>query len=56
VVVAHRSSALVAVDYMMTMTQGRQQAFGPKEEVLARLARREPAPLAPLKVVPQNAV
>jgi PrtD family type I secretion system ABC transporter len=56
VVVAHRSSALVAVDYMMTMAQGRQQAFGPKEEVLARLARREPAPLAPLKVVPQNAV
>jgi PrtD family type I secretion system ABC transporter len=56
VVVAHRSSALVAVDYMMTMAQGRQQAFGPKEEVLARLARREPTPSAPLKVVPQNAV
>jgi ATP-binding cassette subfamily C protein len=53
VVVAHRSSALVAVDHVMTMAQGRQQAFGPKEEVLARLARREPATL---KVVPQNAV
>ncbi len=54
VVVAHRSSALVAVDYVMTMLNGRQQAFGPKEEVLARLARREAAPSAPLKVVPQN--
>jgi PrtD family type I secretion system ABC transporter len=55
VVVAHRSSALVAVDYVMTVLNGRQQAFGPKEEVLARLARREAAPSAPLKVVPQNA-
>ncbi len=56
VVGAHRSSALVAVDYVMTMLNGRQQAFGPKEEVLSRVARRDPAPSAPLKVVPQNAV
>jgi ABC-type protease/lipase transport system fused ATPase/permease subunit len=56
VVVAHRSSALVAVDYMMTMLHGRPQAFGPKEEILSRMARRDPVPSAPLKVVPQNAV
>jgi PrtD family type I secretion system ABC transporter len=53
-VVAHRSSALVAVDFVLTMFQGRQQAFGPKEEVLA-LARREPPSSAPFKVVPQTA-
>jgi ATP-binding cassette subfamily C protein len=55
VVVAHRSSALVAVDFVLTMFQGRQQAFGPKDEVLALAARREPLPSAPLKVVPQTA-
>ena len=52
VIVAHRSSALIAVDFVMTMHQGRQQAFGPKDEVLAMAARRDPAPL---KVVPQTA-
>jgi ATP-binding cassette subfamily C protein len=55
VIVAHRSSALIAVDFVMTMLQGRQQAFGPKDEVLAIAARRDPAPSAPLKVVPQTA-
>jgi PrtD family type I secretion system ABC transporter len=54
VIVAHRSSALAAADFVMTMVHGRQQAFGPKDEVLAA-ARREPAPSAPLKVVPQTA-
>jgi PrtD family type I secretion system ABC transporter len=54
VIVAHRSSALIAADFVMTMAQGRQQAFGPKDEVLAAAARREPPP-SPLKVVPQTA-
>jgi ATP-binding cassette, subfamily C, type I secretion system permease/ATPase len=57
VIVAHRSSALAAVDFVMTMLQGRQQAFGPKEEVMSLAARRESAPAAPFKiVVPQPAV
>jgi PrtD family type I secretion system ABC transporter len=55
VIVAHRSSALVAVDFVLTMFQGRQQAFGPKDEILALAARREAPPSAPLKVVPQTA-
>ncbi|MGQ0680781.1 type I secretion system permease/ATPase [Bradyrhizobium sp.] len=56
VIVAHRSSALVAVDFVMTMLHGRQQAFGPKEEVASLVARREAAPAAPFKVVvPQPA-
>jgi PrtD family type I secretion system ABC transporter len=55
IVVAHRSSALVAVDHVMTMVQGRQQAFGSKEEVLSRVVRRDPGPSLPLKVVPHNA-
>jgi PrtD family type I secretion system ABC transporter len=52
VVVAHRPSALAAVDQILVMGRGVQQAFGPKEEVLSRATRREP-PAAPLKVVPQ---
>ena len=56
VIVAHRSSALVAVDFVMTMLHGRQQAFGPKEEVMSLVTRRESAPTAPFKiVVPQPA-
>ncbi|RXH06554.1 type I secretion system permease/ATPase [Bradyrhizobium vignae] len=57
VIVAHRSSALVAVDFVMTMTHGRQQAFGSKEEVQSLVARREAGPPgAPFKVVvPQPA-
>jgi ATP-binding cassette subfamily C protein len=41
VVVAHRPSALAALDQVLVMNGGRAQAFGPKEEVLARVLRRE---------------
>jgi ABC-type protease/lipase transport system fused ATPase/permease subunit len=54
VVVAHRPSALAAVDHVLVMARGAQHAFGPKEEVLAKVIRREPQPGAPLKVVPQG--
>ena len=36
VVVAHRPSAIAGVDYILVMAKGRQQQFGPKEEVLNR--------------------
>src|SRR5262249_30221537 len=52
-VVAHRPSALAAVDHVLVMTAGRQQAFGPKDEVLSRLVRRDQPAAGPLKVVPQ---
>jgi ATP-binding cassette subfamily C protein len=51
IVVAHRSSALAAVDHLLAMVRGTQQAFGPKEEILPRLVRRESP--GPLKIVPQ---
>lgn len=50
VVVAHRPSALAAVDQVLVMNQGRAQAFGPKDDVLAKVLR---AP--PLKIVPDSA-
>ena len=44
VVVAHRPSALAAVDLILTMADGRMTSFGPKEEVLRRILR--PTPVA----------
>lgn len=43
VVVAHRPSALAALDKVLVISEGRQQAFGPKEEVLGRVLK---APMA----------
>ncbi len=51
VVVAHRPAALSGVDHVMMMVEGRVTAFGPKEEVLAKVLRQAPNPV-PLKVVP----
>ena len=55
VIVAHRPSALAAVDQVLVLNQGRQQAFGAKEDLLNRVVRREQPNLTPLKIVPQTA-
>jgi ABC-type protease/lipase transport system fused ATPase/permease subunit len=51
VVVAHRPSAIAGVDYILVMAKGRQQQFGPKEEILTRVAQPQTAART-LKVVP----
>ena len=50
IVVAHRPSALSGVDHVLALNGGRQQAFGPKDEVLAKVLRRDAVVSAP-KVV-----
>jgi ATP-binding cassette subfamily C protein len=45
VVIAHRPSALASVDHVLVLNQGRQQAFGPKEEVLPAVTRPTVRPL-----------
>ncbi|MBR1248374.1 type I secretion system permease/ATPase [Bradyrhizobium sp. AUGA SZCCT0169] len=50
IVVAHRPSALSGVDHVLAMSGGRQQAFGPKDEVLAKVLRRD-GPVSAPKVV-----
>jgi ATP-binding cassette subfamily C protein len=47
VVVSHRPSALSGVDMVLVMIQGRAQAFGLKDEVLAKFTRptAQPTPL-----------
>jgi ATP-binding cassette, subfamily C, bacterial PrsD len=51
VVIAHRPSALIGVDLVLVMTQGKVQAFGPKDAVLAKVMPQRAAPPVPLKVV-----
>lgn len=46
IVVAHRPSALAAVDHVMIVNQGRAQACGPKDQILAEMARRAQPPAA----------
>jgi PrtD family type I secretion system ABC transporter len=53
VVVAHRPSAIAGVDYILVMAKGRQQQFGPKEEILNRAIQASTPPRA-LKVVPEQ--
>ena len=51
--VAHRPSAIAGVDYILVMAKGRQQQFGPKEEILNRVIQPSTPPRA-LKVVPEQ--
>ena len=44
IIIAHRPSALAAVDLILMMTDGRAQAFGPKDDVLSKVLRRPAAP------------
>jgi PrtD family type I secretion system ABC transporter len=57
VVIAHRPSALAAVDLLLAMANGTAQAFGPKDEVLRKVLRpaAAAAPPATLKVVGDSA-
>ena len=47
IVVAHRPSALAALDLVLMMADGRAQAFGPKDEVFKRVLRAAPDPAEP---------
>jgi PrtD family type I secretion system ABC transporter len=43
IVVAHRSSALAGVDLVLVMADGQAQAFGPKDEVFAKVLVQSPS-------------
>ena len=51
VVIAHRPSALLGVDLILAMANGRVQAFGPKEEVLQKVLSKPQARPARIGVV-----
>jgi PrtD family type I secretion system ABC transporter len=51
VLIAHRPSALAAVDLVLALHQGRQHSFGPRDEILRKVLRPEGAAAQGLKVV-----
>jgi ABC-type protease/lipase transport system fused ATPase/permease subunit len=54
IVVAHRRSALAAVDFMLVMAKGNAISFGPKDEVLPKvLAQKPSSQRPPITVVPE---
>ena len=56
VVVAHRPIGVEAVDQILVLRDGRMQAFGPKEQVLAQVLQSRVAPPTPIKVVSEGGV
>lgn len=61
VIVAHRASALAAVDLVLLMGDGRAQALGPRDEIMGKLIRRvqpasAPAPVAAVRPVQKDSV
>jgi PrtD family type I secretion system ABC transporter len=50
IVVAHRPIGIEAVDMLLVLKDGRQQAFGPKDTVLGQVLQRV-APPPPIKIV-----
>jgi ATP-binding cassette subfamily C protein len=51
VVVAHRPIGIEGVDQILVLKEGRMQAFGPKETVLAQVLQPRVAPPPPIKIV-----
>ncbi len=41
IIVSHKMSVLNAVDFILELNEGKQQAFGPRDEVLAHIRKRE---------------
>lgn len=55
IVVAHRTSALSAVDQVLIMAEGRVQALGAKGQVLSKLVGPKPVQPVPLKALTEGA-
>jgi ATP-binding cassette subfamily C protein len=56
VVVAHRPIGIEAVDQLLVLRDGRAQAFGPKEQVLAQVLQPRVAAPSPIKIVSEGGV
>ena len=56
VVVAHRPIGIEAVDQLLVLKDGRVQAFGPKETVLAQVLQPRVAAPSPIKIVSEGGV
>ena len=56
IVIAHRPSALLGVDLILAIANGRVQTFGPKEEVLQKVLERARPHLRPVKFASEGEV
>ena len=56
IVIAHRPSALLGVDLLLAIANGRIQTFGPKEEVLQKVLASTRPHLRPVKLAPEGEV
>ena len=56
VVVAHRPIGIEGVDQILVLRDGRVQAFGPKETVLAQVLQPRAVPSSPIKIVSEGGV
>jgi len=54
IVMAHRPSAIAAVDLILSLRNGQQEAFGPKEEVMAKLKEARVAEQEAMKAAQQK--
>jgi ATP-binding cassette, subfamily C, bacterial PrsD len=56
IVVAHRPIGIEAVDQLLVLKDGRVQAFGPKETVLAQVLQPRVASPSPIKIVSEKSM
>lgn len=56
IVIAHRPSALLGVDLLLAMANGRVQGFGPKEEILQKVLDRSKSHLRSVKLTADGEV
>jgi PrtD family type I secretion system ABC transporter len=54
IVIAHRPSALAAVNKVLVMANGQARAFGPKDEVLRNMLQSVPQGAAPQEALPKT--
>ena len=48
---AHRTNLVACFDLLLVLAEGRVHAFGPKDQVLSKLAPAPPVQPVPLKIV-----
>ena len=54
IVIAHRPSAVASVDLLLAMSNGQMHAFGPKDEVIRKVAGVPSRPTAPATAAPRR--
>ena len=56
IVIAHRASALASVNHVLVLNEGRQQAFGLRDEILRPVLQPQPTPAEPAPAIAAHAI